>query len=81
MASYEKETDRFVIVTEGGEEIGLIQYTEYIEHDIMGKGKSVVKGHSRLVTIAGEAVNHLGDDRYQIVETGVIGTRQYDQGD
>lgn len=78
MARYEKETDRFVIVTDGAEEIRVIQYTEYIEHDIMGKGKSVVEGHSRLVTIAGEAVNHLGDDRYQVVETGVLGTRRED---
>ena len=77
MARYEKETDRFVIVTDGGEEITVIQHTEFKENVIMGKeGTIATEGLSRLVTIAGQAVNHLGDDRYQVVETGVIGTRR-----
>lgn len=81
MARYEKETDRFVIVTDGAGEVGLIQYTEYIEYDIMGKGKkgkSVVEGLSRLITLDGQVVNHLGDDKYQVLDTGVIGTRRMD---
>ena len=82
MARYEEETDRFVIVTDDGEEIIVIEYTEYEKHVVMGKEETVTKLASYLVTDGGEKVKHLGNNRYyQVLDTAVIGTRHYDQGD
>ncbi len=82
MARYEEETDRFVIVTDDGEDIIVIEYTEYEKHVVMGEGENVTNLHSYLVTDGGEKVKHLGNNRYyQVLDTGVIGTRHYDQGD
>ena len=70
-----RETDRFVVVTEDGEDFVVIQYTDFISVQAMRQPRNEYAGHSWFQTLNDDGVDRISDDTYLLIFPEPLGNK------